>query len=41
MPHGRSFQVLDRDAFTNRALPRYFGHSEFYLQFIKMFSIDS
>eukprot|EP01082_Thalassiosira_pseudonana_P009767 g8693.t1 g8693 contig33:145-1648(+) len=29
MPHGRSFQVLDRDAFTNRALPRYFGHNNF------------
>jgi hypothetical protein len=27
MPHGRSWKILNRELFSNFALPRYFGHS--------------
>ena len=29
MPHGRSWMVLDRDLFVDRALPKYFNHKNF------------
>jgi len=29
MPHGRSWMVLDRELFVDRALPKYFNHKNF------------
>jgi hypothetical protein len=35
MHHGRSWKVLNRELFTEYALPRYFGHAN-YPSFVRL-----